>query len=450
MSTPGVGVASGGGGGSGVFAQRLMNTMNSLRDKVGEQYARVNEDNPPEPPQQKAGTPTLAPPKDDSTLAGNLATLGNSFIAFVGAGILDLPYAYSKVGLTMGTAVTAVVACICLYCMFLLVDCKILLEKSGKRIQTYGDVGKEAYGAAGGAFVDISLMITQFGFCTAYLILISHNMDSILADSPGFIPYIWLCVPGQLMLSTLRHLKFLGKFSIVADVTMAFALGTVFYYCKTEMDAHAEEGVEVQRLHSDTSMVPYFFGVCIYCYEGIGMVIPIQNAMRNKHQFKLVWGLNMVLVTLLFWGVGFVGYYAYGVSVRESISSNLPAFEKLQVMVQIALSVGLYFTFPVMMFPVYQILDSYRGAKDAEADFKSNIVRFVVVFASAFVASAVPSFSSFIVLVGSSTCALLALILPAVFSLKLQSSSPVGMCSRAHVHTRPHASPPQRLSGKER
>eukprot|EP01063_Lacrimia_lanifica_P019972 TRINITY_DN27367_c0_g1_i1.p1 TRINITY_DN27367_c0_g1~~TRINITY_DN27367_c0_g1_i1.p1 ORF type:complete len:439 (+),score=144.24 TRINITY_DN27367_c0_g1_i1:52-1317(+) len=373
----------------------------------------------------------------DEHLAGDLATLGNSFIAFVGAGILDLPYAFSKVGLGLGTFIILSVAVVSLHCMYLLVDCKLLLERKGATVTTYGDVGEAAFGRWGRMVCDISLCLTHFGFCTAYVILISHSLDSVIAESPGFVPYIWLVVPGQLLLSTLRHLKFLGKFSLVADFTMTFALSTVFYYCFTQIAANnadaADGGASVDRLAANWPKAPFFFGVSIYCYEGIGMVIPIQSAMRNKDRFKFVWGVNMLLVTFLFWAVGFTGYLAYGYSVRESITNNLPTFDTLPSLVQLALCLGLYFTYPVMLFPVYQIIEKLLGRSAEVADLPSNMRRFAIICFSAFIASTVPSFSAFLGLVGSSTCALLALILPAAFSLKLQEVTPLNAAREGSV-----------------
>jgi hypothetical protein len=56
----------------------------------------------------------------DETKAGNLQVIGNTFVSFIGAGILGLPYAFSKVGVFFGCVITTSIGAICLYAMLLL------------------------------------------------------------------------------------------------------------------------------------------------------------------------------------------------------------------------------------------------------------------------------------------------------------------------------------------
>jgi hypothetical protein len=58
-------------------------------------------------------------------------TLGNIFISFVGAGVLGLPYAFSRSGLLLGALVMLVVSILAYICILLLVDCKKTLEPHG-------------------------------------------------------------------------------------------------------------------------------------------------------------------------------------------------------------------------------------------------------------------------------------------------------------------------------
>lgn len=73
--------------------------------------------------------------------------------------------------------------------------------------------------------------------------------------------------------------------------------------------------------------LPLFFGIAIYAFEGIAVVLPIENRMRNKHDFRGLTGVlntGMVFVTVLYATIGFYGYLCYGSAILGSITLNLP------------------------------------------------------------------------------------------------------------------------------
>ena len=73
--------------------------------------------------------------------------------------------------------------------------------------------------------------------------------------------------------------------------------------------------------------LPLFFGTAIYAFEGIGVVLPIENQMKHKHELRGLNGVlntSMVIVTCLYIAVAFFGYLKYGDDVKGSITLNLP------------------------------------------------------------------------------------------------------------------------------
>lgn len=61
-----------------------------------------------------------------------------------------------------------------------------------------------------------------------------------------------------------------------------------------------------------TSAFPFVFGVGVYCFEGMGMVIPIEDAMTNRENFTPILSVVMVIYTTLCVLSGGLGYMAFG------------------------------------------------------------------------------------------------------------------------------------------
>lgn len=60
--------------------------------------------------------------------------------------------------------------------------------------------------------------------------------------------------------------------------------------------------------------------------EGIGSVMPVENAMKKPQQFlgcPGVLSLSMIIVVALYAVIGFLGYVRYGDAVQGSITLNL-------------------------------------------------------------------------------------------------------------------------------
>ena len=74
--------------------------------------------------------------------------------------------------------------------------------------------------------------------------------------------------------------------------------------------------------------LPLFFGTAIYLFEGIGLVLPLRNSMKNPKNFSRSFGVlnvGMVFLTALFTLFGFIGYWKYGDDVKSSLTLNLPS-----------------------------------------------------------------------------------------------------------------------------
>lgn len=141
--------------------------------------------------------------------------------------------------------------------------------------------------------------------------------------------------------------------------------------------------------------------------------------MREPEKFRKVLSWTMVFVTVIYLSFGMAGYMAWQDETKGIITLNLgPGVGSM--FVKLLLCCGLLFTFPIMIFPVSQLLDDLLlDPMHARFETAQNLIRVGLVMFAGVVALSVPDFGLFISLVGSSCCSILAFIMPAFIHYKV-------------------------------
>lgn len=88
----------------------------------------------------------------------------------------------------------------------------------------------------------------------------------------------------QVALAMLRDMSALAPFSLLADCAHVIGM-LVVLKDDVENYSRAHETVVASR---GPGALPFLFGVVIYCYEGISMILPIQDAMKDKTKVRPV------------------------------------------------------------------------------------------------------------------------------------------------------------------
>lgn len=153
--------------------------------------------------------------------------------------------------------------------------------------------------------------------------------------------------------------------------------------------------------------------------EGIGAVMPVENAMMKPQHFLGCPGvLNTAMgtVIVLYAIIGFFGYVRFGAAIQGSITLNLPTSEAPALIAQILIGLAILFTFGLQFFVPMDILWRKIGHKFAKE--KHNVVqvglRTGIMIVMAGVSIAVPNLDPFISLVGSVFFSSLGIFVPAV------------------------------------
>lgn len=354
-----------------------------------------------------------------------LATFQNLVKPFVGAGILALPAAFKEGGLIASVCLMATMALMANYCIRCLLQCLQQATETGylspKQVSahrstatnsgaaplllsplvdstsssvghvsldritfnpysvtappTFRDIGDLAFGGWGKYAVDVSLVMSQLGFCTAYVAFIGENMNGVFPSIASH--HFMLMAMGLLavlcqirQVSTIAFTSALGNLIYLVSIIIIFVDGARNECCMTGRDKTTGEELVLLNLTG----LPFVFGTACFALEGIGLILPVKAAMRDADQHRFYFLLNsaVALVATAYIVFGSLGYLFYGPAVNPSITANLSP-GVVSDAVRVSLCLSLFFSYILQMFPVVDISDyavycAMRTSEEAEID----------------------------------------------------------------------------------
>ncbi|KAI8980038.1 transmembrane amino acid transporter protein-domain-containing protein [Trametes punicea] len=355
-------------------------------------------------------------PHGDATVTDAVLMLLKSF---VGTGILFLGKAFFNGGILFSSVVLTFIALISLYSFLLLVKAKFVVSGS------FGDIGGTLYGPWMRYAILTSITVSQLGFVSAYIIFVSENLQSfVLAITNcvkllGIQYFILLQMIIFLPLALIRNLARLSTTALVAD---AFILAGLIYIFGSEAVIMAKNGHAHVELFNPKDW-PLLIGTAVFSFEGIGLVIPITDAMKEPRKFPKVLTGVMLFLMVLFCGGGVMSYLTFGANVKTVVIVNLDTTSKFTQAVQFLYSLAILLSVPLQLFPAVRIMENgifeRSGKQSMLVKWQKNFFRFVIVVSCAaisyFGAADLDKFVSF---VGSFACVPLCYVYPAMLHYK--------------------------------
>lgn len=344
---------------------------------------------------------------------GILGTILILLKSFVGTGVLFLPRAFLNGGMTFSSLVLFGVAAVSYYCFLLLTTSRLALKGS------YAEMGEMVHGKPMRFLVNASLVISQIGFASAYIVFTSQNLQAFVlavSSSDTFIDLKYIILMQLaifLPLSLYRNLNNIAIIVYIADLFIVLGLIYLYYYGISTLVQYGVADIEQFNAKSWT----LFIGTAIFTFEGIGLIIPIQDGMKKPQQLPVVLGGVMVLLGLIFISMGAISYAAYGSKTKTVIILNMPQDNKFVNGVQFLYSLAILLSTPMQIFPAITIMENglfKRSGKYSKGiKWQKNGFRFTVVVASAIIAwLGADELDRFVALVGSFACIPLVYIYP--------------------------------------
>ncbi|TYZ62105.1 hypothetical protein PybrP1_000917 [[Pythium] brassicae (nom. inval.)] len=277
----------------------------------------------------------------------------------IGPGAMSLPNGFSQAGIYAAPVLFVVVALVCTYNMDLLLRCKRAVGPTTP--MSFGDVGREILGPKGKLLIDVFLVGMQLGICCVYFTFVATNIHVVLPERLQSALHerqlILAVFPVLLLLSWMRTLKRITPFSGLANIAVVAGIAIVFYY-SFEYYEHPTQP-RVESVHFDWRTLASFYGTAVYSFEGIGLILPIQNEMQSPALFPRVLAACMLAILVLFLAIGEAPTIAFGRITNGSMTAVLHDYcEGWGVTAaNVLLAFACTLSFPIQFYPAIEVLE---------------------------------------------------------------------------------------------
>ncbi|XP_001606233.2 proton-coupled amino acid transporter-like protein CG1139 [Nasonia vitripennis] len=354
----------------------------------------------------------------------------------LGTGILAMPKAFENAGYVVGTIGTIIIGLLCTYCIRVLIKSEYELCKRRKvpsmtypgTMQASLEEGPKClrrFSKYCPHICNTFLMVYQLGTCCVYTVFIAENlkkaMDNYVNPDIDLRFYMLALLLPLILINWVRNLKLLAPLSTIANfVTFASFAIILYYLFRDPIDFTGRQTI------GDVANFPLFLGTVLFALEAIGVIMPLENEMKQPKKFMNPCGvlnIGMALNIILYVGIGFFGYIKYGDKVYGTITTNLPEDEVLSSVVQILLALAIFVTHSLQCYVAIDI--SWNEYIQPRMKHTSNlnqliweyVVRTCIVILTFILAVSIPLLELFISLFGALCLAMLGISFPALIQI---------------------------------
>ena len=102
---------------------------------------------------------------------------------------------------------------------------------------------------------------------------------------------------------------------IIGDLAVLATITALFYDSISRMIKNDEIDIGPDPLiRKNWSKM---LGMAISCLEGVGVILPIKESMREKDQFNKVVFVGMFIIVSILIGFPLVAFFSYGITISE-------------------------------------------------------------------------------------------------------------------------------------
>lgn len=222
------------------------------------------------------------------------------------------------------------------------------------KLYSYPLIVEKVLGKKSRLVLEITIALTQYSFAISHIVFLISSWKTSVTSLFGIETEVYPYAIAILIIYTsISWVRDLAKFSF------AFILG-VFLITLTTIYVIGYSGMLISEQGGAGSGIEFInsvgymntLGFTIYCYEGIGVVMPIMATCDDPQGFKSILTYAFATLICLYTLFPEFVYYAFGSEMDQAIITELlPSDSIIVILMKFGFSLNLVCSFPIVIYP---------------------------------------------------------------------------------------------------